>query len=69
MGEYVSNATKAANECELSDEAFGRLMGGFDTGDNEADHCDGDDVLIALIRRPGYTKTADMWDKLGKWYA
>lgn len=67
--EYVSNATKAARECELTDEAFAALMASHNSGDFESAHCNGDDALVELVRRLGYIKTADAWEALGKWYA
>jgi len=69
MNEYKSKATQAAEQTELTDEAFAALMTGCDSGDYEAAHGDGDDTLVTLIRRLGYGKTADAWEKLGKWYA
>lgn len=39
------------------------------SGDLEIDHRDADDIIVSLIRRLGYTKTADAWDAVGKWYA
>lgn len=69
MDDYKSKAVAAAEAADLTDEAFAALMASHDTGDDEADHGNGDDVLIVLVRRLGFTQTADAWDKLGKWYA
>lgn len=69
MGEYIPKAVMAARACDLNDEAFSALIARYETGDEEADHAAGDDILVELIRRLKFEKTAAAWDKLGKWYA
>lgn len=39
------------------------------TTDKEADHSRADRIIIKLLREAGYNRTADAWDKVGKWYA
>lgn len=39
------------------------------TGDQKADHSKADHIVIKLLRAAGYNRTADAWDKVGKWYA
>ena len=66
MTEWVSGATLSARECELTDDAFADLMAQWNSGDYESSHGNGDDTLLELIRRLGYVKTAEAWQKLGK---
>ncbi len=65
----MSNVTNVARVCELTDEAFAALIALCSAGDTEVAHGEGDEVLVELVRRLGYTKTADAWEALDKWCA
>ena len=50
-------ATKIAEQC------------GKEAGDIENQHIMADEIVIKLLRELGYTKTADAWEAVPKWYA
>ena len=53
------------------DEAVQKLKKAEATGDNEAMHGVADDVLVNFIRANGFTKLADQFESMSRyfWYA
>ena len=49
------------------DEAYASRIEQSD--DEEADHISADGVLLEIVRRHGYHKTAEKFENLEKWYA
>ena len=49
---------------EICDE-----MRGFNSGDNEADHGNADDLLLKLLKELKMYALAELYDDVGKWYA
>ena len=66
---YGSRAAGAAAICILDDDSFANLIRDFGSGDSEIAHGNGDDILVKLVERLGFPKTADAWRDLDKWYA
>ena len=39
------------------------------SGDLEADHQRADDLIVARLRASGFNKSADAYERVGKWYS
>lgn len=53
------------------DEFLKRMSEAYELSkeDPEAAHFDADEILIDIVKRAGYEKTAELFDEMCKWYA
>ena len=55
---------------KMEDEEFAVALEGLSAvGDTESSHFNADCMLSAFLRSVGYSKTADAYDSLDKWYS
>ena len=53
----------------MSDEELAAQLEACSTDDIEINHINADDLLIEQLRALGYTKSADAFEAIQKWYS
>lgn len=53
----------------MTPQEMANAMRDIDSGDQEGDHCDADDLMVRVLRSLGYGEAMDIYEKMDKWYA
>jgi hypothetical protein len=59
----------AADDAALAERIARECGTAEGDGDFEIEHERADSIIISKLRDLGYSKTADAWESVGKWYA